>query len=332
MALQLFPNTSKSVMLEDGTTYAYISIPASSPSRPTFLLLHGFPSSSFDWRRVIPLLADDGYGVIAPDLLGYGDTDKPTEVAAYSQKRIADHVKELVLKEGIKQVIGVGHDWGSGLLSKVALAHVSLFAGIVFTSVGYVPPGDFDVDQVNARTEQALGYPTFGYWKFFNEDEAGSVIDANQDSFVSLVYPQHAEDWKATMGPLGAAKAMVTSAKVTPLPSWLTEEDVQKHKQIFGKGGLTAPLNWYKSAIRQVDAPYYATFTTEESKCIDVPALVILGEHDYVCVPAFQTQTADAYLRNHRVERLQCGHWIPLEQPAAFSALLKEFAKSSLGA
>jgi soluble epoxide hydrolase/lipid-phosphate phosphatase len=111
MALQLFPDTSKSVVLEDGTTYAYICIPPSSSTRPTFLLLHGFPSSSFDWRRVIPLLQEDGYGIIAPDLLGYGDTDKPTELAAYSRKRMADHINELVLKENVKQVIGVGHDW-----------------------------------------------------------------------------------------------------------------------------------------------------------------------------------------------------------------------------
>jgi soluble epoxide hydrolase/lipid-phosphate phosphatase len=110
MALQFFSDTSKSVALEDGTTYAYIFVPPASPTQPTFLLLHGFPSSSFDWRRVIPLLTEDGYGVIAPDLLGFGDTDKPTDLAAYSMKRMADHLSELVLKEGIQQVIGVGHD------------------------------------------------------------------------------------------------------------------------------------------------------------------------------------------------------------------------------
>ncbi len=130
------------------------------------------------------------------------------------------------------------------MLSYAALAHPSLFTGIVFSSVGYVPPGSFDVDQINTMTEQILGYPTFGYWKFFNEDDAGSVVDANSDSFVSLVYPQHAEDWKTTMGPLGTAKSWVTNAKVTSLPAWLSEDDAQKHKQIFGKGGYTAPLNW----------------------------------------------------------------------------------------
>ena len=70
----------------------------------------------------------------------------------------------------------------------------------------------------------------------------------------------------------------------------------------------------------------------EESKNIAVPAMIVVGEHDSVCVPGFQTQTAQTHIRNLRVERLDCGHWIPLEEPAKFAALLKEFAKSSLGA
>ncbi|KAF2264110.1 putative epoxide hydrolase [Lojkania enalia] len=332
MALQLFPDTSKSIALKDGTTYAYIFIPPLSPTQPTFLLLHGFPSSSFDWRRVVPLLQEDGYGIIAPDLLGYGDTDKPTELSAYSMKRMADHLSELLQKEHIQQVIGVGHDMGSGLLSYTALAHPSLFASIVFSSVGYVPPGSFDVDQFNIMTEQILGYPTFGYWKFFDEDNAGSTLDTNSDSFVSLLYPQHPEDWKTTMGPIGAAKSWITNAKVTPLPAWLSEDDVQKRNQIFKRGGYTAPLNWYKGIMHKVDEPYNSTLTTEESKSIGLPSLVIVSEYDYVCVPDFQKPTANAYLCNHRIERLQCGHWIPLEKPTEFVALLKSFAKSSSAA
>jgi soluble epoxide hydrolase/lipid-phosphate phosphatase len=133
---------------------------------------------------------------------------------------------------------------GSGLLSYMALSHPSSFAAIVFSSVGYNPPGLFDVDPINTITQQILGYPTFGYWKFFDEEDAGSLLDANPESLLSLMYPQHPEDWKVTMGPLGAAKEWITSGKVTPLPAWLSEEDVQKRMHIFEKGGYTAPLNW----------------------------------------------------------------------------------------
>lgn len=111
MSLELYPDISKSTTTSDGTTYAYIRIPAATPTNPTFLLLHGFPSSSFEWRHMVPRLREKGYGIIAPDLLGYGDTDKPVEVEAYSHKRMSDQIIEILEVEGLKKVIGVGHDW-----------------------------------------------------------------------------------------------------------------------------------------------------------------------------------------------------------------------------
>lgn len=111
MALQLFPEISKITAVRDGTKYAYIHILATDSKKPTFLLLHGFPSTTYDWRHVVPLFKELGCGVLAPDLLGYGDSDKPEDVEAYSFKRMADHIVELVVGEGLEQVIGVGHDW-----------------------------------------------------------------------------------------------------------------------------------------------------------------------------------------------------------------------------
>ena len=111
MALQAFPSISKSVHLDDGTTYSLVSVPAADPQKPTFLLLHGYPSSSWDWRHQIAQLKNAGYGVVAPDLLGYGGTDKPEELGAYTMKRMSGHVKEILQKEGLEKVVGVAHDW-----------------------------------------------------------------------------------------------------------------------------------------------------------------------------------------------------------------------------
>ena len=111
MALRAFPSISKSIKLSDGTTYAFVHVSPCDIKRPTFLLLHGFPSSSWDWRHQISQLSRAGYGVLVPDLLGYGDTDKPTELQAYSMKRMSGHVAEILRKQGLRKVIGVGHDW-----------------------------------------------------------------------------------------------------------------------------------------------------------------------------------------------------------------------------
>lgn len=153
MASLAFPQWAKKATLSDGTTYGYIHVPASE-NNPTFLLLHGAPSSSYVWHAQVEALPKAGFGVIAPDLLGYGDTDKPEEEAPYQMHHMASQIHELVTKAiGIDKVIGVGHDLsvfhssssqtltdmprGSPLLSHTYVHHKSLFSGLVFIAVGF---------------------------------------------------------------------------------------------------------------------------------------------------------------------------------------------------
>lgn len=110
MVLSALPLIGKSIELDDGTRYAYAYAEPATFSQPTFLL-HGFPSSSYDWRYQIEALKSNGFGILAPDLLGYGDTDAPSEVEFYSLKKMSGHLAEISVKENIKKVIGVGHDW-----------------------------------------------------------------------------------------------------------------------------------------------------------------------------------------------------------------------------
>ena len=110
MASIAFPSSAKKATLSDGTTYGYVTV-AATAAKPTFLLLHGYPSSSYDWRHQISSLSAAGFGVIAPDLLGYGDTDKPQDVAFYRLKSMSLHMAEILDLEGVSRCIAVGHDW-----------------------------------------------------------------------------------------------------------------------------------------------------------------------------------------------------------------------------
>lgn len=326
MALQVFPDISKITAARDGTKYAFVHIPAADSKKPTFLLLHGFPSTSYDWRHILPLLKKHKYGVLAPDLLGYGDSDKPTDVEAYSFKRMADHIVDLVIGEGLEQVIGVGHDWGSTLLSTAALAYPNRFSGLVFTAVGFNPPGPFDLESVNSMVKEFIGYPAFAYMEFFNEDDAAAICDSNPASVTSMLYSTTPEDWKAHMGTEGASKEWIINGRSALPPSWMSGEEVDTHVQILKKGGYTGPLNWYKSFIRGVDKPFHVKFTTDESKNLDIPALVVTAKYDYGSRPEFQIAAAEKHLTNRRIEMFDCSHWIPLEKPKELVALLEGFA------
>lgn len=166
MASVSFPTQAKKATLSDGTTYGYVSIPASA-GKSTFLLLHGYPSTSYDWRHQIAALQEAGYGVIAPDLLGYGDTDKPTDLNAYRMKVMSSHVVEILDLEKVSRAVLVSHDWwvsfyrrvlpiatnkwirGVGLASRVAFYYPDRFYGLVTIAVSYTAPGGkFDIGRL----------------------------------------------------------------------------------------------------------------------------------------------------------------------------------------
>ena len=110
MADIAFPSLAKSTKLPNGTTYTYVHV-LPKGSKPYLLLLHGWPSSSYDWRHQISYFQDRGYGLIVPDLLGYGGTDKPMEKEAYRLKKMSEEVIGILDAEGVKGCVGVAHDW-----------------------------------------------------------------------------------------------------------------------------------------------------------------------------------------------------------------------------
>lgn len=126
-----------------------------------------------------------------------------------------------------------------------ALAHPLYFSAIAFLAVGYVPPGPFQIDAINSLSQQYFGHQCYGYMKFFNEDGAAAIVDANAPSLISLVYSTTPERWITHMGPAGAAKEWLITGQVAPPPSWITEEENETYIGIFQKGGSTGPLNWY---------------------------------------------------------------------------------------
>lgn len=79
---------------------------------PLVVLLHGFPDFWYSWRRQIAPLADAGFRVVAPDMRGYNESDKPRGVAAYGVDRLVDDVAGLVAALGGGRAHVVGHDWG----------------------------------------------------------------------------------------------------------------------------------------------------------------------------------------------------------------------------
>ena len=96
-----------------------IEYEVSGAGRPV-VLLHGFPDTGRLWRHQAPVLAAAGFQVIVPDLRGYGRSDKPEAVDAYSIRVLAGDVMAILAAEGIGKAHVVGHDWGAALAWAIA--------------------------------------------------------------------------------------------------------------------------------------------------------------------------------------------------------------------
>lgn len=95
------------------------------------LCLHGFPEIGYTWRHQLPLLASLGYRVWAPDLRGFGQSDKPKGVRQYAFEHLIDDVAALIDASGAKETMLLAHDWGVMIASQIAFHRVRPLSRLV---------------------------------------------------------------------------------------------------------------------------------------------------------------------------------------------------------
>ena len=107
----------KNLKTSRGMLYSYYlraptadALSPNDPPLPALLFLHGFPTSSRLWKHQISFFLERGFGVCAPDLLGFGNTSKPTETGAYRSSLICKDIVEILEAEHMDRVIAIGHD------------------------------------------------------------------------------------------------------------------------------------------------------------------------------------------------------------------------------
>jgi len=110
---------------------------------PLVMLVHGFPESWYSWRHQIQPLVQAGFRVAAPDVRGYGGSDRPHPVEAYDIQSLTSDMFNLArFLSPDKPAVIVGHDWGGPIAWNSALIHPQQFRAVAGLSVPHVPPGD----------------------------------------------------------------------------------------------------------------------------------------------------------------------------------------------
>jgi pimeloyl-ACP methyl ester carboxylesterase len=146
------------------------------------LCLHGFPEIGYSWRHQLPLLASLGYRAWAPDLRGYGESDKPKGVKNYAVERLVEDAAALIDASGAKETIVLAHDWGVMIALQLASHQVRPLERIVIfngaTMGAWQRPGRIKLSDLK-RSSYALFFqlpflPGVGHWV---QQEAGDEVN-----------------------------------------------------------------------------------------------------------------------------------------------------------
>src|SRR3981189_2772181 len=134
---------------------------AEQGSGPLVLLCHGFPESWYSWRHQLKALSQAGFHAVAPDMRGYGNTDRPAEIERYTLLHLVGDMVGVLDALGEKQAVIAGHDWGAPVAWHAALMRPDRFRAVVGLSVPYRPRGSIAPTSVMPQNAEASFYQLY---------------------------------------------------------------------------------------------------------------------------------------------------------------------------
>ena len=286
---------------------------------PLVILLHGFPELAFSWRHQLPALAAAGYRAVAPDLRGYGASDKPAGVAAYRQEKIHDDIAGLLQALGEPQATFIAHDWGALIAWQLALLRPALMQGLIALNIPFLPrPQREPIASMRAQ----LG-ADFYIVQFQDSTAADRLFDSDPRRFIDRMMRRGGIP-PAQFDALPPARRNIRlidtmqSEKPRGEPL-LTEAELEVYATAFAAGGFSGPINWYRNWTENWRA------TQDIEQIVRVPALFIGAEADVV-VSEQQIEAMRDHVPDLEIHRLAgCGHWTQQEMPAETNALILDW-------
>jgi epoxide hydrolase A/B len=288
---------------------------------PLVLMCHGFPESWYSWRHQLPALADAGFHAVAPDMRGYGQTDRPAEIDQYTVFHLVGDLVGVLDALKADTAVVVGHDWGATVAWHAALLRPDRFRAVIAMSGPFRPRGSIRPTSAMPQTDDTWYYQLY----FQKPGAAEAELERDPRNTIRLVFLGEG----ARGGMVPRSGGWLTGRRAaSPLPSWVSEADIDFYAAEFARAGFRGGLNWYRNLDRnwEILAPYAGAR-------VNVPALFITGDRDPVLgFPGMEAAIKD--LRSS-VPQLRksivlpgCGHRTQQERPREVNAAVLEFLTS----
>ncbi len=262
----------------------------------TVVLLHGFPQSWLMWRLVLPELMER-YHVVAVDLRGYGDSAKPTGEEGYDKGTMAADIHALVRRLGLHRPLIVGHDRGGRVARRYALDHPRSVRGVALLDI-------LPVEHIYDTLTAAEVARRYWHWVFQVVPELPErLIEGHEEDYLTSFF----------------ARTPELLARLRVDGAWL-----EYRRCFLQPGAVAAALGDYRATYR-VDLPRYRA-ENAAGKRLTAPTLLLWGDRgnlaDQPVLDIWRKVATE--VRGEVI--LQCGHYLPEEQPAIVAAHLLRFA------
>ena len=256
------------------------------------LMLHGFPEFWYSWRYQIAEFAQD-YHVVAIDMRGYNDSDKPANKLAYKMSELIADVKGVISGLDYEDCILVAHDWGGAIAWNFAYEYPEMVSKLIVMNLPH--PAKFIAGIKTWSQLRKSWYIFFFQLPFLPE----FIFQANNYQAVASAFMDMANDNSA-----------------------FTPEDLSAYKDAAAKtGALTAMINYYRANFHLIPDNNQA----KEYGILDIPTLMIWGEQDAYFDKKL-TYGTDAYVSDLELKYIaNCSHWVQQEQPDLVNQYMRDF-------
>ena len=254
------------------------------------LMLHGFPEFWYSWRHQIAEFAND-YCVVAIDMRGYNDSDKPDRLSAYKMSELTADVRGVIKGLGYDDCILVAHDWGGAIAWNFADKYPDLVEKLIV--MNFPHPAKFIAGLKTWQQLQKSWYIFFFQIPFLPE----LIFKANDYQAIASAFIDMAID-KSAFSP----------------------EDLAAYKEAAAKpGALTAMIDYYRANFNFIDRK------TGSYDVLDIPTLMIWGEAD-TALGKELTYGTDEYVADLKLKYIpNCSHWVQQEQPKLVNRYMRNF-------
>jgi pimeloyl-ACP methyl ester carboxylesterase len=298
---------------------------ATMGSGPLVIFVHGWPELWYSWRHQIEPIANAGYRVVVPDVRGYGGSDKPNPVQAYSMQSNMNDIIGIIDACGEEKAILIGHDWGAPIVWSTAALNSSRVSAVAGLSVPYRPRASVPMIELwNKIYEGQFFYQVY----FQKEGVAEAELEQNIRLSLRKIYFSISGDAPSLDSWVNRpATATMLEEFVDPsvFPDWLTEKDLDYFVKNFTAGGFRGPLNRYRNSEKDfLDLPLMGVARIKQPSCF------IAGSKDLVrsFVPEKDGYAnVDELCDDMRISRIieGAGHWVQQETPEEVNNALLEF-------